>query len=84
MLYLVLDTGSEISWNIGDDVSTLLYASKVVEIQAYGDELELIIKRFNNIPTPTNCRIVNWFGDTAKFIVSNLHNMHYEGELKNW
>lgn len=75
MLYLVLDTGSEIGWNIGGDNTVLLFASKVIEIRANGNELGLIYERFSNIPMPINCRIVNWYGDIAKFIIANLFNM---------
>lgn len=43
----------------------------VESVQADGHELEYIEKQFTNLPK-ANIRVVNWFGDHAKFIVGNL------------
>lgn len=40
-------------------------------VQADGDELDYIRKRFNNIPD-CNKPVVAWYGDIAKFIACNL------------
>lgn len=48
------------------------YEDKVLEIQADGDELEVIYDSFANLPRPTKQRVVRWFGETAAFIVHNL------------
>jgi hypothetical protein len=46
---------------------------EVVEVQADGDELAYILNRAVNLPQrPAHCRVQNWFGDDAKWIVSNI------------
>jgi len=40
-------------------------------IQANGDELELILSSFKNLPY-SNQPVVKWYGDMAKFIMANI------------
>ena len=40
-------------------------------VQADGDELEYIRKKFTNIPM-TSDRVVRWHGEMALFILSNI------------
>ena len=51
---------------LGNQVS-----STALEVQADGDELELIRRDFSNIPMTTS-RVVRWEGDIAAFIVANI------------
>ena len=72
MLYITRDshiTGHRIDeYHIGEMVGC---GDNVTSIQADGDELEHIIKTFENVPIRKNGRVVNYFGDMAKFIVEN-------------
>jgi hypothetical protein len=51
-------------------------AEHVISVQADGDELQLIRDecggRWESLPDVVNKRVVNWYGDDAKFIVGNL------------
>lgn len=60
------------SWHVGE-ACPVGYdkIDSVVEVQADGDELSYIIRRFTNLPYPVT-RSARWFGDMAKFIVGNL------------
>ena len=48
-------------------------ARNVIEAQADGHELAAIYHQFPNIPKSKGSRVVNWFGDHAKFIAANLY-----------
>jgi hypothetical protein len=61
---------------IGDSNSNRLSArfgmdANCIEIQADGDELHLICKRFTNIPCGPG-PVVRWKGEIARFIYDNL------------
>ena len=49
---------------------------RTVEIQADGHELELILNICDGIPVAKNARIMNWYGDHAKFILSTWNTYH--------
>jgi hypothetical protein len=52
-------------------------ADSVSCLQADGDELEAIREQFTGIPMH-NGRVVEWFGDTAKFIARHFKSpTHY-------
>lgn len=72
MLYIVKDFGSEIHWHRGESLPSDLNIHQVVEVQADGEELEMILLRQENLPVPNRGRVMRWFGDHAKFIVANL------------
>ena len=72
-----------VCWYLGDqsvidnyrdkcDVDLCDNAFECVEVQADGDELSHIEKRFTNLPMVTGSRVVTWSGDHAKFILDNL------------
>jgi hypothetical protein len=45
---------------------------KTLEIQADGDELELILSKCKNLPFVTDKRVMTWTGDFAQFIADNV------------
>lgn len=71
MLYFVLRNDKSISWHIGE-AKPNFETEDIVEIQADCDELNYIFNNFRGIPFAFNKRVVNWFGDVAKFIAHNL------------
>lgn len=71
-------------WHIGQELvgpvrlrhesQPVIYHHKVgtvIEIQADGAELDLIVKS-ELLPYVPNKKVVRWFGETAQFIVANL------------
>ena len=73
MLYILIEKDGEIfnkEWHVGELI-TGINICQVVEIQADGDELELIKKNFTNLPGSKG-PIIRWYGDHAKFIAANL------------
>lgn len=60
-----------VAWYVGTAVPQFLADHTVVFVQADGDELEHIRKRFANIPLSMN-RVQIWRGDFAMFIAENL------------
>jgi hypothetical protein len=61
-------------WHLGEEKPvnvSHVNIREVEEIQADGEELIEVLEKFSNIPRTTN-RVQRWFGDLAKFIVSNL------------
>lgn len=71
-LFIVTNLGDELAWHVGEPAREV-NPSQVSEVQADGDELELILSVFTNLPH-TNARIQSWFGDSAKQIVSTLQD----------
>lgn len=69
MLYIV-SAGKEYTWHLGNKCS--LPVSTVTEIQADGDELEWIRSSFTGLPNYSDARVLNWYGDHAKFIANCL------------
>jgi hypothetical protein len=69
MMYIVGKDGKISTWHIGEDVPSV---KEVVEIQADGDELDLITRQVSGIPMLTSPVVVRWFGETAIFIWHNL------------
>lgn len=75
-----------IEWHIGyEDPCVLITPDQVLNILADGDELELILRTFGagydtrhirdvnfTIPVPIGKRVVSWYGDIAKTIISNI------------
>lgn len=52
-------------------------------VQADGDELELILECFKNLPI-ANTRVMTWYGDHAKFILRHLpHAGRYKISLRD-
>lgn len=45
---------------------------EVVMVQADGHELAYILTHFTNIPVSDATRVMQWYGDHAKFIAHNL------------
>ncbi len=62
---------AETVWYVNDNRPAINFHD-VEEIQANGHELHHIYRRFENIPATVGVSVVHWYGDTAKFIVSNL------------
>lgn len=75
----------EQKWHVGEPVPIMaLQVRYVIEVQADGDELDYLMRRFpfvvNNMPkemSPDNIRwvpskVVRWYGDQARFIIGNL------------
>ena len=63
------------SWHVGDGIPSGF--DDVCEVQADGHELDLILKRFPNLPIAKYengdlKRVMLWSGDFAKFIYHNL------------
>lgn len=85
-LYVKLQNKERKSFNIPFDSKATLYLVINLEyIQADGNELEHIQEQYakklwigNNpetiysIPMPNNQRVIRWYGDIAKTILSNL------------
>lgn len=80
MMYIMhrRNNGTEVQygWHVGEPhpLRGMQYhamISGVYEVQADGDELAFIIRKFSNLPN-VNAFVVNWYGDHAKFIVGNL------------
>jgi hypothetical protein len=68
--------GIEVGWHIREHLDVGYHEVPLVEeVQADGDELELVREICQNIPM-TNGHVVRWFGDTAKFIVASLINYY--------
>ena len=85
MLHIIFQSGKERKWHIGEkNPVNFDEVNAIQEIQADGDELDYIKKQYcdgNNIestvtaysiPLPRNKRVVRWFGDIAKIIISNI------------
>lgn len=73
MLYVILKSGKEIEWHIGEKINCQpLHLTTTEEVYADGDELEWIKESFDNIPFHKINRVQNWSGDMARFIASNL------------
>ena len=73
MLYIRLENGQQIKWNVGTETPTS-YADEVYELQADGDELDYISDKFGLIaaPRPKGQQVVRYYGDQARFILGNL------------
>jgi predicted amidohydrolase len=67
MIYITKTDGKTYSYHIGQSLPD---GDEVIQIQADGDELDHIYNTFSNIPVARK-RVVNYFGDMAKFIVEN-------------
>ncbi len=71
-LYITTDDGKEINVHIGSGPMREKVEPMFVDwIQADGDELTAIYRKFDKLPY-CNERVVRWYGDTAKFIIGNL------------
>ena len=73
MFYIDGDQGFSIAGGHGSMKPHAHLAKYVAEVQADGDELEIIMARFPYLKdrVPTAQRVVRWFGDEAKFLVAN-------------
>lgn len=70
MLYVRSDSDEQELHIPGDNI--WINARDIIEVQADGDELEVIKEQFGtSIPTG-NARVQRWFGDIAKSVVANL------------
>lgn len=78
MLYMVLKSGAGFRWNVGDScvLETTAKFVEVEEIQADGDELDLILQMCQNLPLHKG-RVISWYGDHAKFIARALNLISY-------
>lgn len=88
MLSIILSTSPiEINWHVGQPKPIpYLEINNIIEIQADGHELEFIKDNFSswiptkkrgniqifNIPFSNSSRVIRWFGDIAKCIVSAI------------
>jgi hypothetical protein len=72
-LTILNEEGLEITWNINNKIFFPYLTPKslrIVRIIANGEELEVIKKRFVNLP---HChQITTWRGEMAQFIYDNL------------
>jgi hypothetical protein len=61
-------------WHVGEPSSLIgSLIATVTEVQADGDELQMIRRCATGLPEPVGAsKVVHWFGDHAKFIVANL------------
>lgn len=57
-------------WHVGEVIREYVWRG-IAELQADGDELELILTNFKNLPVSTG-RVQVWFGDTARTIYAWL------------
>lgn len=81
MLYIIADSDQgrpcELGWHVQDKFTTdkihlmNLMMKNVTQVQADGDELDLILSKAKNLPH-TSERVQNWHGDHAKWIISNI------------
>ncbi len=69
-LYITDNNRRDFVWHVGKQ-NLPVAMSEIIAIQADGDELEHIKNKMSNIPM-TDSRCVRWYGDMAKFIVSNV------------
>lgn len=69
----VKTTTRELEIHAGETWPYLAFGEKIEEVQADGDELELI-RQYLIMPVPPSLRVVRWFGDTAQYIFYNLGN----------
>ena len=73
MLYIKDKDSFTYQWHVGEQFPvSFVEIQDITEIQADGDELELIFNSFSNLVGPSNARVVRWFGDTAKMIAASL------------
>lgn len=75
MLYVQWNNNKQAltTFHVGDKVSPFDQdgiSAGVTEVQADGDELDLIRKYSAGLPTSA-ARVVVWYGDDAKFIAGN-------------
>ena len=74
-LFVTFDTKEEIEMHVGEKIHAFTFLDeaeiiqRITEVQADGDELELI-SSWKNLPN-TGKRVQRWHGDHAKFIVGN-------------
>ncbi len=61
-------------WYAGTNTTELnVIGSFVTHLQADGEELQYLLRVFENIPRCNNHRLVySWFGDHARFIAANI------------
>lgn len=71
MLYIETSNKGIIHWHTGGSVPCI-DISEVIEVQADGDELQYIQTHMPTLPHANHIRVVNWYGDHAKFIAGNL------------
>jgi len=73
--YIEYAAGPVRTWYIGQKTELLQEdheINRTLAIQADGNELEYILRKFTNIPMVVDKRVMTWYGDTAKFIVKHL------------
>ena len=81
-LYVDLEANGEVAgrskragsfcWHVGESHPFIVDGSTTcVELQADGDELDLIRSKFSGIPMYAG-KVVVWKGETARFIIDNL------------
>jgi hypothetical protein len=66
-----MSSGETYTLHVGEDPFPHLSIPAIVEVQADGDELNLIFREAILI-VHTNRQVQQWYGDDAKFIVGNL------------
>jgi hypothetical protein len=77
MLVITLTNDAQVQWHTDSPKvsrkDAFFKLREVTEVQADGDELFRILEKATNLPhrTPA-CRVQNWFGDDAKWIVANI------------
>lgn len=76
MLVITMKEGTvgrkEHEWHIGEPRPSGLNLLQVQEIQADGDELDHIKRNFDNLPIANHVRVVRWYSEHARFILSHL------------
>jgi hypothetical protein len=63
------------TWYVGKRIDYRYHAEDAsinITLQADGDELEYIKRKFNNISTVNGAHVVRWYGDHARFIIGNI------------
>lgn len=68
---------TERGWHLGTGNLSYIQGypvSDVESVQADGDELDYVLRRFENLcrTRDVSLRVVRWYGELAQFIVGNL------------
>ena len=69
MLFIITED-YDYTWHVGEKMPDVETVTK--RVQADGDELRTIRDQITGIPFSNASGVQKWFGDDARFIVSNL------------
>lgn len=71
MIYFVRKNGEELRW-YNEEMKFPFGYKDIVEVYAYGEELNLIRKSFANLPDVPTSNDMTWRGKWAQFIYDNF------------